>query len=379
MKLVRPSLIALYEWPEYMQQQFAQEHPVTVLQQSSEALVKALEAAAVANETSVFDASGLSQEAWQSIRRLAKAHPMRLEVLAFELNSETKKYFRQLGLRKVRAVDANSSFEWQGLSSWQVQEKPPFDIIGDVHGCIEELRILLDRLGYGIQKEEGHYKGSHPEGRRIVFVGDLIDRGPSSSEVLRLSMDLHEAGLAFIVPGNHDDKLMRRLMGRKTNLNYGLAETMEELNAQPDAQALKERILTFLRGLPDYLMLDEGRLLVAHAGLKEAYHGRSNGVVRAYCLYGEVTGQKHEGGALVRLNWAGDYEGEAYVLYGHSPVIEARWQNKTMDLDTGCCFGGKLSALRYPELELESVEALRQYAKPSSPPTKWPNVPLPKA
>lgn len=378
MKLIEPSLIALYEWPEAVQSQLASGLSVPIQTKKGEELMAALQKAAKANETAVFDATGLQPQQWQKIRRIAKTHPIRLEVLAFEPDNRTKSYLRQLGLRKVQAVTTNSQIDWRRPPSWQVEEKPPFDIIGDVHGCIHELRELLKRLGYRIRKDKQQYIGEHPEGRRIIFVGDLVDRGPNSAEVLRLVMDLWDAGLALAVPGNHDDKLMRRLMGRKTNLRHGLAETLEELERQKDAEAFKIRILTFLKSLPDHLILDEGRLVVAHAGLKEAFHGRTNGVVRAYCLYGEVTGSVDEEGLPIRRNWAGVYEGDAYVLYGHSPVVEARWQNKTMDLDTGCCFGGKLTALRYPELTLESVQAQQQYSEPVRPLTEWPNVPLPK-
>lgn len=371
MVLTRPSLIGLHQISPAQQKQLPQE----VLDLPFAELLEHLEKAAQQNKLAIFEATALSQQQWQRIRRLAKAQPMRVVVLSGSTAEGDQKRFRQWGLKRFYILDEQSPLQWEKPKSWQQQEKPPFDIIGDVHGCIDELRSLLKQLGYRIRKTAAGYQGEHPEQRRLIFVGDLVDRGPNSAEVLRLVMDLHEQGVALVVPGNHDDKLMRRLMGRKTNLRYGLAETLEQLQSQADASALQQRILQFLKNLPDHLLLDEGRLVVAHAGLKEAYHGRLSGVVRAYCLYGEVTGKKDDAGLPIRYNWAKGYRGSAYVLYGHSPVLEASWQNKTMDLDTGCCFGGHLTALRYPEMEVRKVRAFKTYAQTSRPLSILPNEP----
>src|SRR5215469_6716283 len=84
-------------------------------------------------------------------------------------------------------------------------DQPPFDIIGDVHGCIDELCALLGRLGY-TRSDSGEY--SHPLGRRTVFVGDLVDRGPSSVAVLDLVLAMHAAWRALLVLGNHDARFL---------------------------------------------------------------------------------------------------------------------------------------------------------------------------
>ena len=237
----------------------------------------------------------------------------------------------------------------------------PFDIIGDVHGCYTELTELMQKLGYDVSGPVF----VPPVGRRLVFVGDLVDRGPNSVEVLRLVMDLVKQGVALVVPGNHDDKLKRYLWGKKVSLNHGLAETVAELEAQP-ADFIEE-VKLFLESLVSHYVLDEGRLVVAHAGLREEMHGRASGAVRAFCLYGETTGETDEYGLPVRLNWAADYKGRAMIVYGHTPVPEAEWLNNTIDIDTGCCFGGKLTALRYPERALVSVAAKREYAESRRP------------
>ncbi len=249
-------------------------------------------------------------------------------------------------------------------------EHGPFDIVGDVHGCIEELRQLLDRLGYRVSRnadEAGRsvYAVQPPPGRKAVFVGDLVDRGPNVPEVLRLVMAMAEAGVALCVCGNHDDKLLRKLNGNNVRVTHRLGATLEQLAVEPPE--FVERVRTFLDGLPTHLVLDGGKLVVAHAGLSQELQGRVSGAVRSFALFGDVTGEKDEYGLPVRRDWAAAYRGPARVVYGHTPVVQAEWVNRTINLDTGCVFGGRLTALRYPELELVSVPALRIYAIPARP------------
>jgi len=248
-------------------------------------------------------------------------------------------------------------------------ERGPFDIIGDVHGCSAELEILLDQLGYRVADQDGSPTRRHPEGRRVVFVGDLVDRGPDSPGVLRLVMDMVGAGSALAVPGNHDMKLVRKLMGKDVKIAHGLAETLEQLAALPDGsrEPFMAEAKSFLDGLISHLWLDGGNLVVAHAGLKEDMHGRGSGAVRAFAMFGETTGEIDEFGLPVRLNWAAEYRGKAAVVYGHTPTPTAEWINNTICVDTGCVFGGKLTALRYPERELVEVPAARVYMEPVRP------------
>ncbi|MDR0593245.1 MAG: polynucleotide kinase-phosphatase [Bifidobacteriaceae bacterium] len=244
----------------------------------------------------------------------------------------------------------------------------PFDVIGDVHGCLDELTALLVKLGYELQRDDGGelVDAEHPDGRRAVFLGDLIDRGPATVGTLRLVMGMTAARHALAVPGNHEAKLVRALgRGAKVQLGHGLAETLAQLEAA--GPEFTERVRAWCDGLISHYVLDEGRLVVAHAGLKEAYHGRASGRVRAFALYGDTTGESDEFGLPVRYPWAEDYRGRAMVLYGHTPVLRAEWVNNTLCLDTGCVFGGKLSALRYPEKELVQVPASRLYCEPVRP------------
>jgi len=246
------------------------------------------------------------------------------------------------------------------------QETGPFDVIGDVHGCPAELERLLGKLGYEtLPDERGRPAGAHHPGRRAVFVGDLVDRGPDTPGVLRLVMGMAAAGDALCVPGNHEDKLLKALRGRNVRISHGLAESLRQLEQEPEE--FRARVVAFLDGLISHYVLDGGRLVVSHAGLIERYQGRASGRVRSFCLYGQTTGETDEFGLPVRYPWANEYRGRAMVLYGHTPVPEPEWINNTLCLDTGCVFGGRLTALRYPEREIASVPAAAVYYEPARP------------
>ncbi len=252
---------------------------------------------------------------------------------------------------------------WNNLK----HEHGPFDIIGDVHGCADELISLLDRLGYVVSAapDGAGYTVRSPERRRAVFLGDLVDRGPKTPDVLRLVMGMVASGDALCIPGNHDVKLARKLRGRDVRIAYGLAETLAQLEEEPPE--FRDEVAAFLDGLVGHYVLDGGDLVVAHAGLKESLQGRASGRVRDFALFGETTGETDEFGLPVRYDWAEEYRGRAMVVYGHTPVPEAEWRNKTINIDTGCAFGGKLTALRYPERDLVSVPARHTYYRPAKP------------
>ncbi|MFF3650550.1 polynucleotide kinase-phosphatase [Streptomyces sp. NPDC002181] len=233
----------------------------------------------------------------------------------------------------------------------------PFDIIGDIHGCSSELETLLGKLGYE--------DGVHPEGRTAVFVGDLVDRGPDSPGVLRRVMGMVGSGNALCVPGNHENKLGRYLKGSKVQRTHGLAETIEQLEGEPEE--FVQEVREFIRGLVSHYVLDGGKLVVCHAGLPEKYHGRTSGRVRSHALYGETTGETDEFGLPVRHPWAEEYRGKAVVVYGHTPVPNTAWVNNTICLDTGAVFGGKMTALRWPERELVDVPAEKVWYEPLKP------------
>ena len=265
---------------------------------------------------------------------------------------------------QVEVVEIERRPLWTNLK----HEHGPFDIIGDVHGCFDELRELLKELGYEVNYDDGAVPGfhvQHPQGRKVIFLGDLVDRGPNSTGVLYLAMEMVASGAALCVPGNHDVKLLRKLKGKDVQLTHGLAGTLQQFEEEPPE--FREKVATFLDNLVSHYVLDDGRLVVAHAGLKESMQGRGSGAVRDFALYGETTGETDEFGLPVRYNWAAEYRGKAMVVYGHTPVPEADWLNRTINIDTGCAFGGRLTALRYPEKELVSVPAAHTYWEPVRP------------
>jgi protein phosphatase len=253
---------------------------------------------------------------------------------------------------------------WNNLK----HEHGPFDIIGDVHGCYDELVVLLGQLGYRVMpssQNPDQVTVQVPQGRKAIFLGDLVDRGPKIVEVLKLVMGMVEAGTALCVPGNHDVKLMRKLRGKDVQITHGLADSLAQLKNEPED--FRRVVGEFIDDRVSHYLLDDGRLVVAHAGMKESMQGRGSGQVRDFALYGETTGETDEFGLPVRYNWAAEYRGRAMVVYGHTPVPESEWLNRTINIDTGCVFGGKLSALRYPEKDLVSVPAAHTYCQPSKP------------
>ncbi|MCG3125493.1 MAG: Bis(5'-nucleosyl)-tetraphosphatase, symmetrical [Phycisphaerae bacterium] len=360
------------------------------------------------------------------------------------------RFLRKEGFRHVYRLETPEEVDaaiiqreplWNNLR----HDHGPFDIIGDVHGCFDELVELLGRLGYAVAErheaaqprshEESHeatqprslgegdaptgaavasalrghapsarpddaqtppvasalrghapsarpddaqtppvasalrgHAGFHitpPPGRKAVFLGDLVDRGPGIPQVLRLVMSMVADGVALCVPGNHDVKLMRKLRGKDVQITHGLAESLAQLEAE--SPEFRQQAADFIDELVSHYVLDDGRLVVAHAGMKAEMQGRGSGKVREFALYGETTGETDEFGLPVRYNWAAEYRGQATVVYGHTPVPEPEWLNRTINIDTGCVFGGRLTALRYPELERVSVSARRVYAEPRKP------------
>ena len=250
----------------------------------------------------------------------------------------------------------------------------PFDMIGDVHGCYDELVELLTQLGYTPNgaNTEPPMSGpvfTHPEKRIAVFLGDIVDRGPKIVESLKLVYNMVKSGNALCVPGNHDVKLLRQLQGKQVQITHGLAETLAEFEALPEdiRDDFQREAREFIYKLVSHYVLDQRKLVVAHAGLKQDMQGRGSGKVREFCLFGETTGETDEFGLPVRYDWAAEYRGPAMVVYGHTPIPEPDWLNRTINIDTGCVFGGRLTAFRYPEKELVSVNAKAIYSQPVRP------------
>lgn len=298
-------------------------------------------------------------------------HVIRNQMAALRrgLRGLAREGFRQVHELRSEAEIAGVTLSRQRLWTDRRDEPGPFDIIGDVHGCADECGTLLERLGYAVAREsrdgEPRYRVVPPPGRKAVFVGDIVDRGPRVADALRLVMDMVEDGHALCVMGNHEAKVEKWLGGRDVKVGHGLQASIDSLSAQ--SEAFRARARRFIGGLVSHVWLDAGRLAVAHAGIKAEMIGRASGAIRGFCLFGETTGEVDAFGLPVRLNWAAEYRGDTRVVYGHTPVTEAAWLNNTLCIDTGCVFGGRLTALRYPEMEIVAVPAAQVYAEPARP------------
>ena len=285
------------------------------------------------------------------------------EQLKSSINSIKKEGFRYVYILSDEEEIANAEIVRTPLWNNKENEKGPFDIIGDIHGCYDELCELLAKLRFEVDAE--NCCARPPAGRKAVFLGDLCDRGPKNTEVIRLVMNMVQSNDAWCVAGNHDVKLLKHLKGAEVQLSHGLDRTVEQFRAEDEGFIAKAK--DFLDGLISHYVFDGGKLVVAHAGLKEKYQGRSSGRVRNYCLYGDTTGETDEYGLPIRLPWANEYHGKALVVYGHIPAPEVQTINNTVCIDTGCVFGGKLTAYRYPEKEVIQVKAKREYYAPVKP------------
>jgi protein phosphatase len=349
-----------------------------------------------AGRLTVVDATNVQPESRRGLIELAKAHDALAVAVVLDLPEQvcaarnssrperqfgrhvlrnqreqlrrSLKAIRREGFHRVFVLSseeeiAAARFEREPLWNDRKGDHGPFDIIGDVHGCHAELAELLADLGYEVDNEGS--VAVHPDGRRALFLGDLVDRGPATPAVLRLAMNMVASGSAVCLPGNHEVKLLRALQGRNVTIGHGLDRSLEQLSVEP--AEFRTQVAEFIDSLIGHYVLDEGRLVVAHAGLPEKMHGRASGAVRAFSLYGDTTGETDEFGLPVRYPWAQDYRGQAMVVYGHTPVTGPEWLNKTICIDTGCVFGGRLTALRYPENELVSVPAREVYYEPARP------------
>jgi protein phosphatase len=347
----------------------------------------------------VVDATNLQPDARKPLIELARRYHYLLSAIVFDLDEDTcQKHnlarpdrqvpphvianhqqllkralgaLQREGVRNVhvlRSPEEIESVTIERVRLWvdRRDERGPFDIIGDIHGCFDELLALLGLLGYQLRNQPDAngvpaLVVEPPPGRKAVFVGDFGDRGPDTPAVYRLVLSMVRAGYAFCVMGNHDNKLLRKLRGNDVQLTHGLATTMEQLAGQPPE--LSAEIRDFLEGLVNHYVFDDGKLVVAHAGLREDLQGRVSPRVHSFALFGDTTGETDQDGLPVRLNWPEQYRGQALVVYGHTPVTEPAWLNNTVNIDTGCVFGRRLTALRYPEREIVSVPALRVYCE----------------
>lgn len=204
-----------------------------------------------------------------------------------------------------------------------------YDVVGDVHGCLHTLRSLMERLGY-------EPNGRHPGGRRLAFVGDLVRRGAHSEATYLAAMRMIGSGRASTVRGNND------VAWAKEHPDLG----------------------RWLVTMPLQLLVDEGRLLIVHAAIRADLIGREGEEAERWCLDGDGTDDH-------RPDWQATYDGEPFVVAGHSVVREPRFVDVgggSVIIDTGAAHGreardrftgeqfdGYLTALRWPERTVVTV------------------------
>ncbi len=345
-------------------------------------LHRALEARLRRGRLTVVDATNLEAKAREPLRALAKTYDCPIwyfildPPLARLQERRRRRRDRRISAREVRAqhrllqkisatdlgppervmrlpnLARGQQLAIERIDPWATgrQDRGPFDLIGDVHGCYGELVTLLARLGYSIEAEGELAVARHAQGRKLVFLGDLVDRGPAIVEVLRLAIGSVRASTAYCVLGNHDFKLARLLRGKPATITHGLQASVDQLARV--APSFSQIVIDFVASLPNHLILDQGRLIAVHGAIKPAYIGRDSGRIQAYALYGDTNGEKDAEGLPIRLDWSIHHDGSCAVVYGHTPVSEPVWKNETLCIDTGCVYGGALTALRWPEREL---------------------------
>lgn len=243
------------------------------------------------------------------------------------------------GFRRIfrfASPEITAAVEVRRLPLWSNRhdECGPLDIIGSVYGRYVELVELLKALGYRVDPVV-----EHPRGRKLVFLGDLVDYGARNVDVLRLVMSAVDAGAAYAVPGDHDDRLVRWLRGDTVQTDESMSMTIREMNLV--SADFRQQVESFLYSSVSHYVFDQGRLVVAHAGMKEELQGRGSAAVRTFALQGEP-------------NWVYEYQGAARVVYSHPAVDEPLLLNQTVNL----CAAGTLTALQYPEMHLVSSEGV---------------------
>lgn len=250
-----------------------------------------------------------------------------------------------------------------------------FDVIGDVHGCLGELEALMVRLGWD-KDEQGQW--SHPQARVLVFVGDLVDRGPSSVGVVNLVASLVEQERALLVLGNHDDKVRRYLENHNVKRDGHIQTTIDEVEAldEQEQEAFRARAIKLFSQAPYWAMAAPtdgphpgpmkfgAQVVIAHAAWKPSLLGQKKDKVRWFCLYGPTTGKIDDNGYPERLDWKQRYSSKAPLcITGHTAYSgEVTERHNTICLDTACVFGHRLSALRYPSRQIVSTPAAQTYS-----------------
>ena len=250
---------------------------------------------------------------------------------------------------------------------YQIDVGNGLDIIGDIHGCFDEFMELLFKLGY--VEKDGLFV--HPEGRKLVSVGDITSRGPKSIAALKFFIAHKKAGLSYMTDSNHGWKIARWLDGRNVQLTHGddaVAAEFAEYEAVHGRKAVdKLRMASkelLLKAPSHYILMKDGEevAVVTHAGIRDSYIGQDSGKIRSFTRYGDVRGFDEVTGRPLRYDWFLEHKSKHTIIWGHDPKIEPLFTHNTVNIDQGCVFGGSLTALRFPEMTTISVKGNVDYS-----------------
>jgi protein phosphatase len=243
-----------------------------------------------------------------------------------------------------------------------------YDFIGDIHGCYETLKSLLEKLDYKFNDSNNCWV--HSSGNRIpVFLGDLVDRGPASYQVIALVMQMVRNNLAKYVPGNHCNKLFRHLKGNNVKVGNALKITLVHIEYEKKQNF--EEVNRVLNDFVDYIdkckyhiVLDKGNVIAVHAAVDVENVGVYNKRTKEKNIYGFLDNSKvDEDGRPLRIPTYDIYKGKSLVVHGHIANEEPIFKNNVLDIDTGCGIkGGKLTAYRYPEGNFVSIDVIDETA-----------------
>ncbi|MEH6904838.1 polynucleotide kinase-phosphatase [Neobacillus drentensis] len=249
------------------------------------------------------------------------------------------------------------------------------DIIGDIHGCFEEFCELLEKLGYR-ENDKGYF--IHPEGRKILSLGDVMSRGPRSIETLQFFQKHVTAGLAYMIDSNHGWKIARWLEGKNVKLAHGDENVKAEFDeyeskfGKEETERLKEQMRDLLLEAKSHYVIQKNGVNVAvavHAGIKDHYIGKQSPRISDFCRYGDTDGIDDRG-KPIRKDWSIAHQSSELILWGHDPRTQPILVNNTLNIDQGVVFGGNLTAYCFPERKLVSVKAKADYANVPDNPLK---------
>lgn len=251
-------------------------------------------------------------------------------------------------------------------------------VVGDVHGCFRELMLLLEKIQYNENQD------------RLIFAGDLVDRGPESARVVRWVREAHARtnGMTTSVLGNHDDKHFRwfkHMLKKREYPNYRIPMRPFSTDKLIAHNAMSDEDLEFLGTLPVFIHLDSQDWVVVHAGLEphKTLDNQDNGKLTHIRFLNPTTMRPVSLGDDLMppdgsIYWTDCYDLPHHVVYGHNVhdletprVVRKEHGAQLVGLDTGCCFGGRLSAFLVPQTKDElvtpdhfiSVEANKAYSR----------------